>query len=100
MTTFRDLRVLSKMPSFFVNHATRVGDHLPGPQGAVGNAVFLNHTFRGLRVLSKMADDSKMTSKPGLVGSDEVRKRVFFLKGSSASHCVLTGYLFSHVDLV
>ena len=26
--------MLSKMTSFFVNHATGVGDHLPGAQGA------------------------------------------------------------------
>ena len=29
-TTVRELKVLSKMPSVFVNHATGVGDHFPG----------------------------------------------------------------------
>ena len=27
-TTFRELRVLSKMLTFFVNHGTGVGDHI------------------------------------------------------------------------
>ena len=30
-TTFWELRVLTEMRSFFVNHATGVGDHLPRP---------------------------------------------------------------------
>ena len=37
-TTFRELKALPKMPTFFVNHATGVGDH-----------------FRELKVLSKMS---------------------------------------------
>ena len=31
--------MLSKMPSVFVNHATGVGDHFPGVEGAVQNDV-------------------------------------------------------------
>ena len=33
--------MLSKMPSVFVNHATGVGDHFPGAQGAVNISIFL-----------------------------------------------------------
>ena len=40
-TTFRELKVLSKMPTFFVNHATGVGDHFPGARGAVNMPTFL-----------------------------------------------------------
>ena len=39
-TTFRELKVLSKMPSVFVNHATRVGGNFPGAWGAVEMSTF------------------------------------------------------------
>ena len=36
--------MLSKMAAGFVNHATGVGNHFPGAQGAVKNADFcVNH---------------------------------------------------------
>ena len=40
-TTFRELKVLSKMATGFVSHATGVGDDFPGAEGAVKKCVLL-----------------------------------------------------------
>ena len=39
-TTFREIKVLSKMATGFVNRATGVGDHFQAAQGGVRKSIF------------------------------------------------------------
>ena len=68
--------MLSKMATGFVNHATGVGDHFPGAQGAVRKSIFF--------VNGNLACGLSLLDRPGLGVSNGAG---FFLRNFGLALC-------------